>query len=422
MDFRAVLLSLIAISLLTALPASAWKQSEFIVTCWCAPPVTESDMATYAADGYNLTWSPADGLDVVAKHHIKALLQDDLLKPDTLDDPAQAAKLDALIKRVMKHPALEGYYLTDEPGAASFPGWGKLVAFIRARDPKHLAYINLFPTYATPEQLGVSADAMDRNKVGLPSNFAGAGTSADTIAAYREHLRAYLKTVKPELISYDHYHFLKGMDGGQYFLNLELIREAAGQAKLPFLNIIEACMIEPSWRLVNKNELRFLVYTTLAYGGKGISYFLHSGPKAYGGLYQDGVRMPLADDVAVLNAELKTLGPEMMKLTNTAVYQTAPQPVGGAAVAADSPVKVSGGEFVLGLFGKPGKTTAFMVVNRDYRKAATAQVTLSGEMTVQEFDRRTGKWVAYPSAKSRDVAIPLEPGDGRLFRLVGARY
>jgi 2-isopropylmalate synthase len=49
-------------------------------------------------------------------------------------------------------------------------------------------------------------------------------------------------------------------------------------------NIIEASIIEPSWRLVNKNELRFLVYTTLAYGGRGISYFLYWGPKSYGGL------------------------------------------------------------------------------------------------------------------------------------------
>ena len=48
--------------------------------------------------------------------------------------------------------------------------------------------------------------------------------------------------------------------------------------------------------------MRWLVYTTLAYGGKGISYFLYWGPKAYGGLYQDGVRTPLALDVAALVA------------------------------------------------------------------------------------------------------------------------
>jgi hypothetical protein len=49
--------------------------------------------------------------------------------------------------------------LTDEPGAGAFPALGKLVAYLRQRDPAHLAYVNLFPSYANEVQLGVSADA-----------------------------------------------------------------------------------------------------------------------------------------------------------------------------------------------------------------------------------------------------------------------
>ena len=95
------------------------------------------------------------------------------------------------------------------PGRARFPVWASWSPTCRERDPAHLAYINLFPTYANEAQLGVSADAAERAKVGYPQNFAGVGTSDKTVLAYREHLKKFIEIVKPDLISYDHYHFLQ---------------------------------------------------------------------------------------------------------------------------------------------------------------------------------------------------------------------
>ncbi|MHB8901831.1 MAG: hypothetical protein ACYC6Y_24005 [Thermoguttaceae bacterium] len=80
------------------------------------------------------------------------------------------------------------YYITDELRAAAFPPLGKLVDHLRRLDPAHLAYINLFPTYANNQQLG---------------------TTGDTVTACREHLRQYVDVVKPSLISYDHYQFAR---------------------------------------------------------------------------------------------------------------------------------------------------------------------------------------------------------------------
>jgi hypothetical protein len=401
-------------------PTVAWKQDKFVITFWCPPPATDANLSAVAAEGYNLTWAPADALDTVHKHGLKALLQDPLINPSSLDNPEQTQMLRALIDRVKDHPAIEGYYVTDEPGSGAFSGLGRLVRFIREHDPKHLSYINLFPTYATKEQLGVSADAVERAKVGIPTNFAGSGTNAETIAAYREYLNNFISIVKPELISYDHYHFLKDGDGSQYFLNLELIREAALKAKLPFLNIIQACTIEPSWRQVNRNELRFLVYTTLAYGGKGISYFLYWGPKSYGGLYQDGLRTELALDAAEINRELRQIGPILLNMQSRAVYHSKPLPIGTRAIPARSAIRVFGdGQYVLGLFGDGRKTTAFMIVNRDYRKPSTALVQLANpNAIIEEFDRHTGEWIGYPVDRiTGRIFVSLAPGDGRLFRI-----
>ena len=98
----------------------------------------------------------------------------------------------------------------------------------REKDPAHLAYVNLFPTYANNEQLG---------------------TPGDTVTAYREHLRRYVEQVRPALISYDHYQFSVKEERDQYFLNLGMIRDIAQSAGVPFLNIVQACTWAPSMRV-----------------------------------------------------------------------------------------------------------------------------------------------------------------------------
>ena len=333
--------------------APGWSQKQFLITFWCPPPATDEALSRVAAEGFNLTWTPAEGLDAAGRHGLRAMLQSDLLNPEVLDNAAKRAELDALIGRVKEHPALEAYYLTDEPGAGAFAALGRLVAYLRERDPAHFAYINLFPTYANEQQLGVSANAADRARVGYPQNFAGVGTDDGTVLRYREHLKRFVETVKPELISYDHYHFLKPdkdgrkVDGGQYFLNLALIRMAAMEAGKPFLNIIQANTIEKSWRLPNAEEMRFLVFTTMAYGGRGISYFTYWGPTNYGGLYQDGRPSPKLEAVVTLNREMARFGPALMQLESTGVYHSGQLPYGTQAIPTNAPVQIAGpGDFV----------------------------------------------------------------------------
>ena len=167
--------------------------------------------------------------------------------------------------------------------------------------------------------------------------------------------------------------------------------------------------------------MRWLAYTTMAYGGRGISYFVYWMPKVYGGLYQDGKPSPLAKEVAVLNAEMAKLGPSLLELNSVGVYHTAPLPYGTQAVPADAPVQIVGkGEFVLGLFGRSGRTTSFMIVNRSYKEPAEAElkVAIPGRK-LQELDRKTGKWLeAEILAADRQLKIRLDPGDGRLLRTV----
>jgi hypothetical protein len=54
-----------------------------------------------------------------------------------------------------------------------------------------------------------------------------------------------------------------------------MIRRAAQDANVPFLNIVQACSWTPARRVPNGDEMRYLLYSTLAYGAQGISYYVN---------------------------------------------------------------------------------------------------------------------------------------------------
>jgi hypothetical protein len=399
-----------------------WKQNQFITTFWCPPPGTDEALDRVAQEGFNLTWVSPEGLDLAQKHHLRAMLTSDLLAPAVLEQPAKLAQLDNLVESVRRHPALEAYYIIDEPGANDFAGLGKLVAYLRDHDQEHLVYINLFPTYANEQQLGVNTDEALRSSADLPLGATSRSTNDPVALRYREYLRRFVTTVKPDLISYDHYHFFKdgktgaAVDGKEYFLNLGLIRSAALEAGKPFLNIIQADTIEKNWRLPNAAETRWLVFTTLAYGGRGISYFTYWGPAAYNGLYVDGKPAERLPTIVALNHELTHLGAALMKLETVGVYHTEPVPYGAEPLPAEAPVQVrTGGEFVIGLFGTTRRTEAFMIVNRDYQNASEAILDLKRDRAgVEELDRATGRWSKLAKlGHNEGLHVKLSPGDGR---------
>jgi len=162
--------------------AVPWQVGTPIATYWAGPPLTDVVAQQMVEGGFNLVWCGSEKeLDIAHRHGLRGQLTSNLLAPTSLDDPDKREQLDALIARVSKHPALYSYHLIDEPSAAQFPALGRLVAYLRQRDPQHLAYINLFPTYANNEQLG---------------------TQGDVVTAYEKHLRLYVEQVRPSLISY----------------------------------------------------------------------------------------------------------------------------------------------------------------------------------------------------------------------------
>ncbi len=408
------------VGLIVGCPASAakWKIGTPIVTYWAGPggfmTVDDRTVSQLSAGGWNLGWAETpEDLDTYRRYGLRAMY---VVRTPNVDDPEQAKALDALIAKVKDHPALYAYYLVDEPGAGAFPGLAKLVSFIRQRDPAHLPFINLYPTYANAAQLGVSDDAAERAKVGYPTNFAGIGTDNGTVLRYREHLRQFVEMIKPDLISYDHYHFLKNSDGTQYFLNIALIRQAALEAGVPFLNIIQTCdSPAEGWRGPGEHELRWLTYTSLAYGAQGIAHFRYDI-----GLWKDPkdpvTPLPLYWALSKINREFVAIASELQPLKSLGVYHCGTLPIGGEALPEGSPFVPSpkSQEVLLGYFGKSARQpTHVVVVNLDYRNAVTT--TLVGPGPMEVFHTPTKSWTGGSSGKR--LSLDLPPGGGVLVRV-----
>ena len=389
-------------------PAKPWQLGLPIVTYWAGPAMTDTAAQQMTQGGWNLVWCRENELDVADRHGVRAQLQDPLLAPGSLDNSEKREQLEALIQRVRRHPSLYAYFITDEPNATNFPGLGKLVAYLRDRDPEHLAYINLFPTYATNEQLG---------------------NSGGKIAAYQAHLREYLEKVKPALLSYDHYQFTAKGDSADYFLNLALIRRAALESRLPFLNIVQAASWTSSMRVPNSDEMRFLVYTTLAYGAQGISYYVYCCPGHTGGIANaDASPTPLYRALTLLNHDFVEIARELQSLKSLGVYHEGMIPPGGEAIPDKAsfsfnprvpameykpPQPIRGA--LLGIFGEPTKKfgpTHALVVNLDYKSERI--FGLRGPLRLEIFDPTTREWK--PSNR-RALELKLSPGGGTLVRI-----
>ncbi len=186
-----------------------WKQNELLISYCCSAPPTEAIITRAATENFNMIPAWRETLDFAAKHKIKIMLEHGLLTPKIANDPDKLKELEQLILQVKDHPALESYYLFDEPKASDFAAVAKLVDFIRERDPKHFSFVNMLPLHAVPGYAVPCQPGVDPSKT------------------YMQFLKDYITAVKPDLLSYDYYNFLRKPSGEPedllgYFVNLAL--------------------------------------------------------------------------------------------------------------------------------------------------------------------------------------------------------
>jgi hypothetical protein len=309
--------------------------------------------------------------------------------------------LDAIVADYKDHPALLGYHIVDEPGAGAFAGLGEVVAYLKQKDPKHVGFINLLPTYA----LGMGA----------------LGTKT-----YEEYVRKYVEQVKPFVISYDHYHFTNEGDRADFFENLDTIRKVSLESNIPFWNIVLVTQ-HFGYRHLTEAELRFEAMQTLAFGGRGLLWFTYWMPEGvpdqegwkHSMINRDGTRDAHYDMVKRVNAEAKAIGDVIATARSKSVFHHGE----GATIRREnSPITPAEatpaeGKLTVGVFeGREGKTLA-LVTNRDYKEETRTRVVIEPpNSTIEIFDPATKEWSPATIAERGVVPLDLPAGGGALLR------
>jgi hypothetical protein len=215
-----------------------------------------------------------------------------------------------MVEKTAPSKAVLGYFIMDEPGAPAFPALAKAVAAVKKYAPGKLAYINLFPSYAT-------AGAPNKSQLGT--------------ASYTEYLERFVNEVKPQILSYDNYMVQYSDDlqdetkAAIYYADLLEIRRVAQKYGLPFWNIVSCNQIRPETTVPSPANVAFQAYTTLAAGGRGISWYkYYQDGYAYAPIDGDGNKTETWQYLRVVNRQVRTLGPLMNRLRSTGVFFTSP--------------------------------------------------------------------------------------------------
>ena len=387
-----ILLVVTVMETVTVTADAEWEMSEFpILLGWASlgdHPDDAAKMAAIADAGFNtVMWYNAGVLDLSHLYGLKQLIQ---VKPPTLISDWHR-----------QHPANWGYYVGDEPPPPAYPAMAAEVDVIHQTDPDHPAYVNI--------------------------------TGASDI-------EAFLDTVPVKLLSYTGIYQWWSYTS-PYYRPMENSRTAGLDAGIPVMRWIEVnanpevLSIEannqgqwPPWSVTappppdNAEKLRQSVYSSLAYGVKGIQWFTGAI------LFEHGTSNlnAIGTDVATLNWELQQLGPTLLGLESVDVFHTTPLPVQSFDDVRELPgnywVQTDTSDLILGMFKDSQDIDYIMLNNRKIDESRQPVLSFPQTVThVAQFDRGQGEWIdlhVTPLGGRTVVEFALAPGDGELLKVV----
>jgi len=242
------------------------------------------------------------------------------------------------------------------------------------------------------------------------------------------------------VLSMDHYPLMRpeGDTRDHYCANLECFRTHSLAAGIPFWNYFYSMpfndRLDPT-----EAQIRWQIFTSVAYGAKGVLYFCYwtpgkgaagagEFPKGGAVITAEGLKTRHYEEARRINAELKNLGPTLMKLTSTGVYHVTTETNRNAL--AGSPLRklarVGGdpvGKFIVGAFDHADGRRAVVIVNHNHSYTAWPTVEFDADPKgVLEVSKATGKAapVVDDSPELKGIQLSFGAGDARLFLLPSA--
>ena len=340
----------------------------------------------------------AAGLDAAQKAGIKLMISCPELKSAT----------EKTVKRFMSHPALEGYYLADEPSKIQFEelkNWGNLIKSI---DQNHYCFVNLYPN--------------------INSNQSKFGTTS-----YQEYVDVFDKEFPAPYLSFDFYPVVDQALHPRWYENLEFFANkyqkdgrpfwafALTTSYLAYSNESDQPSLEDFYQLYKTYnpektyvhniptlaDLRLQVNSNLAYGAQGIEYWSFRG---FGSpLDAQGRRTIVYDHLQKINREIQTLSGIFKGSKLISVAHTGLQIPNGTKRLGKLPACIklleTEGEGAIVSWLENGNNSFLVIVNRDFNQKMKLIISTTDEV---KRVMKTGEMVA---AKEFSPVTEVEPGD-----------
>jgi len=368
MDMRKIFFFIIVISTFSIRGFAQGRlepTGEFPILAWWSIPESETSVERYKElkeAGINISLTPFSSIEEAEKAldaAQKAGVKLQPVFPELKSEPEKSAR------RLMKHPALAGYHIIDEPHIGSFEELGAWVRKIQSVDNNHYCYINLLPMGATHEP-------------------------------YTQHVDSFISTVPVPFISFDCYPIYR--KDGELFLKdnwyhgLEIISGAARKAGKPFW-AFSLATAHFSYPIPNAAQIKLQIYSNLAYGAQGLQYFTYWTPEQgrdadfhRGPIGLDFKRTEVFDYIRQINKEIQALSGVFLGARLVSVCHTGKQrPTGTRYIdKLPEPVKVletSDGGAIVSVLEK-GNRQFLVIVNRDFQRSM--QLTLYTDEKVKK--------------------------------------
>jgi hypothetical protein len=378
---------------------------EFALMAWDSSPSDPEQLRLMKEAGLNISGfcAPQD-VERVRAAGLACFVRDDRVSgydwQKLPPDPDLRKNIAAAVHEIAGNPAVLGFYLRDEPHVSLLPGLGRVATILVGTLPGTWPYVNLFAAYGGRAYTGTDD--------------------------YETYLRQFVETVHPPFISYDDYALVEGEMRDVFYTNLELVRRVSLEAKIPFWNCI---LTTAHYNYMEASDTTFnlQVYSTLAYGGRGIEYYTYftgaGGNHHLGPIDQFGNRTPTWDMLRRINYQIHALAPTLIRLHSTGVYHWPDAPLDGhplsesrlvqnIQVAAPSLRHPPEPRFLLGEFEDPQGHSYLMLVNKDLSQSFMFRIHLKQE------GRKLLSISSYTGEEAgSEGQIWLAPGAGALFRV-----
>ena len=300
--------------------------------------------------------------------------------------------------------ALGGVIVKDEPNEKEFAKIAKSKNILKQLfGKKALYHSNLLPNYATKAQL-----------------YGGDNLPADY--SYENYVENYCKTYNPQILSYDFYPLHTTYISPGYFENMSVIRKYAQMYEIPFWTYIQCSSFRSNVKVPDKNELFWLVNTSLCYGAKGLQYFtyvdpLSSGSEVFTGspIDKNGNKTATYDYISEVNKFVGEIDEVLMCCFSKGIMVAGSTPcaIPEADVLTEyGALKQVGGDSVMvGCFDYKGKN-AFYLINNSIAEQSDAVLNFNGNVSASVI-KTTGK----TDFSGQTYSVGLSAGEGVLIVL-----